>query len=156
MRTRRQLAQRIDVQVQTLLAIRTIPIPHEEVALWHLAQVIFVQELAVLALLAQAAQPVLAHERVEPARRLLLVPGPPVRDVPLRAARAVGAASRLEGLAYGSVGREADLVCLPEERREAEVVGLRGVVEDGGDVAGVCCCRGHCDLGGGQRCPKML
>lgn len=115
-RTRRQLGQRIDVQVQTLLAVGAVAVAHEEVALGHLAQVVLVQKLTVLALFAQAAQPVLAHERVEPARRLLLVPRAAVRDVPLGAARAVGAAAGLEGLADGAVGREADLVCLTEER----------------------------------------
>lgn len=82
------------------------------------------QELALLALLAQAAQPVLAHQRVEPARRVLLllllllraVLGAAVRDVALGAPRAVGAAARLEGFAYRAVGGEADLVRLAEER----------------------------------------
>ncbi|KAL7821923.1 hypothetical protein V8C26DRAFT_391403 [Trichoderma gracile] len=156
-RTRRQLRQRIDVQVQTLLAVGAVPVAHEEVALGHLAQVVLVQKLAVLALLAQPAQPVLAHERVEPARRLVLLvpaaaatvavparPGP-VRHVPLRTARPVGAAARLEGLAYRSVRGQADLVCLSEEGREAEGVGLRGVVEDGVDVFRVRRCRGHCE-----------
>lgn len=104
------------MQVQTLLAVGAVAVAHEEVALGHLAQVVLVQKLTVLALFAQAAQPVLAHERVEPARRLLLVPRAAVRDVPLGAARAVGAAAGLEGLADGAVGREADLVCLTEER----------------------------------------
>ena len=35
-----------------------------EVALWHLAHVVLVQELALVALLAEAAQPVLAHDRL--------------------------------------------------------------------------------------------
>lgn len=42
-------------------SIATIPIPHEEIALRHLPQVILVQELAALAFLAQAPQPMLAH-----------------------------------------------------------------------------------------------
>lgn len=152
-RTRRQLRQRIDVQIQTLLAVGAVPVAHEEVALGHLTQVVLVQKLALLALLAQAAQPVLAHQRVEPARRMLLlllrraVLGAAVRDVALGAARAVGAAARLEGSAYRAVGGEADLVRLAEEWREVEAVGMRGVVEDGGHGVsgrgrGGCCC-GH-------------
>lgn len=126
-RARRQPAQRVDVQIQALVAVGAVPVAHEEVALGHLAQVVLVQELAVLALLAEAAQPVLADERVEPARGGLRVR----RDVPLGAARAVGAVARLEGAAYGAVGGQADLVRSPEEGGEVEVVGRRRVVEDG-------------------------
>lgn len=161
-RTRRQLRQRVDVQVQALLAVGAVAVAHEEVALGHLAQVVLVQKLALLALFAQPAQPVLAHQRVEPTRRMLLlllllraVLGASVQDVALGAARAVGAAARLEGSTYRSIGGEADLVCLAEERREAEAVGMRGVVEDGGDGVsgrgrGGCCCghRGRFAFGG--------
>ena len=35
-----------------------------EVALWHLAHVVLVQELALVALLAEAAKPMLAHDRL--------------------------------------------------------------------------------------------
>jgi hypothetical protein len=49
------------MQVQTLLAIGAVAIAHEEVALGHLAEVVFVQELAGHALFAQPAQPVLAY-----------------------------------------------------------------------------------------------
>lgn len=127
MRARRQPAQRVDVQVQTLVTVGAVPVAHEEVALGHLAQVVLVQELAVLALLAQAAQPVLADERVETPRWSLRVR----RDVPLGAARAVGAVARLEGAAYGAVGGQADLVGSSEEGGEVEVVGRGRVVEDG-------------------------
>ena len=103
------------MQVQTLLSIGAVPISHEEVAFWHLSQVILMQELAVLALLAQATKPVLAHQRIQPPRRLLLLllcrrRGPPVGDMPLCTARAVGAVSGLKGFAYGAIGWEADLV----------------------------------------------
>ena len=48
------------MQVQTLVAVAAVPVAHEKVALGHLAQVVLVQELAGLALFAEAAQPVLA------------------------------------------------------------------------------------------------
>lgn len=122
-RARRQLRQRVDVQVQALLAVGAVAVAHEEVALGHLAQVVLVQKLALLALLAQAAQPVLAHQRIEPAGRVLLllllllraVLGAAVQDVSLGASRAVGAAACLEGFTYRPIGREADLVRLAEE-----------------------------------------
>lgn len=133
-RTRRQLGRRVDVQVQTLLPVGAVAVAHEEVALGHLAQVILVEEFAVLALLAQPAQPVLADEGVEPARGLARLGG--ILDVALDAARAVGAGACLVGLADGAVGGEADLVGLAEEGREAEVVRLGRVVEDGGSGGG--------------------
>jgi hypothetical protein len=82
----------------------------------------------VLALFAEAAQPVLADERVQAGGRL---GGLGIGDVSLRTAGAVGAVAGLEGLAYRAVGGEADLVGLSEEGGEAEVVGGRGVIEDG-------------------------
>lgn len=54
-RTRRQPRRRVDVQVEALLAVGAVPVPHEEVALGHLAKVVFVQELAVLTLFAEPA-----------------------------------------------------------------------------------------------------
>lgn len=63
-RAGRELGLGVDVQVEALVAVRAVAVPHEEVALGHLAQVVLVQELAALALLAERAQPVLAHERV--------------------------------------------------------------------------------------------
>ncbi|RYC62642.1 hypothetical protein CHU98_g3547, partial [Xylaria longipes] len=63
-RAGRQLAEGVNVQVQTLVTIGAVAVAHKEIALGHLAQVVFVQELATLALLAQGAQPVLANERV--------------------------------------------------------------------------------------------
>lgn len=132
------------MQVQALVAIRAIPVPHEEVAFWHLPQVVLVQELAVLALLAKAAEPVLTDERVEAARGRL---GVGCR-VALGASRAVGAVARLEGAADGAVGRQADLVGFAEEGGEAEVVDGGGVVKDGRRG-----CFGGCDhdLGGNWR-----
>lgn len=66
-RAGRQPAHGVDVEIQALVAVGAVPVAHEEVALGHLAEVVLVQELAVLALLAQAAQPVLADEAVEAA-----------------------------------------------------------------------------------------
>lgn len=60
-RARRQLGQRIDVQIQTLFTVGAVAVAHEEVALRHLSQIVLVQELAGDAFLAEAAQPVLAH-----------------------------------------------------------------------------------------------
>lgn len=64
---RRELAARVDMQVQTLVAVAAVAVPQKEVALGHFAQVVLVQELAALALFAEAAQPMLAHQRVEAA-----------------------------------------------------------------------------------------
>ena len=61
----RQLGGRVDVQIEALIAVGAVAVAHEEVALGHLAQVVLVQELARRALLAEAAQPVLAHQAVE-------------------------------------------------------------------------------------------
>lgn len=85
------------------------------------------QELAVFALLAEAAQPVLADERIQSARRRLRVG----RGMALGASGAIGAVACLEGAADGPVGREANLICLSEEGGEAEVVDGGRVVEDG-------------------------
>lgn len=126
-RTGRQATQRVDVEVQALVAVGAVAVPHEKVALGHLAQVVLVQELAVLALLAEAAEPVLADEGVETARGGLRIGG----GVALRAAGAVGAVTRLEGAADGAVRGQADLVCLPEEGGEAEVIDGAAVVENG-------------------------
>ena len=51
---------RIDVQIQALITVGAVPVAHKKVALGHLAQVVLVQKLARLALLAEAAKPVLA------------------------------------------------------------------------------------------------
>lgn len=132
-RAGRQLGQRVDVQVEALLAVGAVAVAHEEVALGHAAEVVLVEELAGDALFAEAAQPVLADERVEAAGRVggRLAVG----DVALRAACAVGAAARLVGAANGPVDGEADLVGLAEEGGEGEGVRLRGVVEDRGGWA---------------------
>lgn len=85
------------------------------------------QELAALALLAQGAQPVLAHERVvarvRAARRVR-------RDVSVAAGGARRAVARDKGFADGPVGREAVAVGRAEEGREAEGVGGGFVLED--------------------------
>lgn len=82
------------------------------------------KELAVLALLAEAAEPVLADEGVEPARGCLGVGG----CVALSAAGAVGAIACLEGAADGSICGEANLIGLTKERRESEVVDGAGMI----------------------------
>lgn len=65
-----------------------------------------------LALFAQAAQPMFAHERVETASRLRRLR---VGNVSFRASRTIRAMAGLEGFAYWSIGGEADLVGLSEE-----------------------------------------
>jgi hypothetical protein len=45
--------------------IAAIPIPHEEATLRHLPQIELMQELALLPLLAQSSQPMLADQVVE-------------------------------------------------------------------------------------------
>lgn len=50
------------MEIQAFLAITAIPVPGEEAALRHAPQVVLVQKLAVLPLLAQPAQPMLAHQ----------------------------------------------------------------------------------------------
>lgn len=82
-----------------------------------------------LALLAQAAQPMFTHERVKTTARLRRLG---IRDVTFRTSCAVWTVARLEGFAYWPVGRQADLVRLSKEWRESEVVGRGRVVEDGG------------------------
>lgn len=51
-RTRRQSRHGIDVKIQALLAIGAVAVAHEEIALRHLTEVIFVQKLTWHALLA--------------------------------------------------------------------------------------------------------
>lgn len=70
----------------------------------------------------------LADKRVETAGGLRRFG---IGDVTFRTSRAVGTVPRLEGFAYWSIGRQAYLVCLSKEGREAEAVGRRRVVEDG-------------------------
>jgi len=40
------------MEIETFISIRAISIPHKEVALWHLPQIVLMQELATLPLLA--------------------------------------------------------------------------------------------------------
>lgn len=130
------------MQIETLITVRAVSVAHEEVALGHLSQVVLMKKLAVLALLAQAAQPVLADQGVQPTSRLRDLC---VRDVSFRASCTVRAMPCLEGFAYRSVGGEADLVGSAEEVGEAEVVGDRGVIEDCAR-GGLCgCCHGERD-----------
>lgn len=90
--TRRQLALRIDVEVQALVAVTAEAVPQKEVALGHFSQVELVKELAGLALLAQAPKPMLADQRVErmPAAAAAILLGG-VGDMAFRAAGAEGA-----------------------------------------------------------------
>lgn len=88
-RTILHLALRVDVQKGTLFVVAGVE-PRVEVALGHLGHVVLVQELALVALLAQSSQPVLAHDRPVPANvsegtgapfvALLSVPGDEVAD----------------------------------------------------------------------------
>ena len=128
-RAGREAGRRVDVEVQALVAVGAVPVADEKVALWHLAQVVLVQELARLSLLAEAAEPVLAHQRAEggllvlmaatAGLLLLLLRG--VGYVPLGAVGFQGAArGRVEGFAYWSVGGEGVLVGFLEERGECE------------------------------------
>lgn len=59
-RAGRELRLRVDVEVEALLAVGAVAVAGEEVALGHLAEVVLVEELAVLALFAEAAEPVFA------------------------------------------------------------------------------------------------
>lgn len=58
----RQLALRVDMQIQALVAVGAEAVAQEKVALGHLPQVELVQELAAFSLFAQTTQPVLADE----------------------------------------------------------------------------------------------
>jgi len=83
------LALRVDVQEGALLVVAGVE-ARVEVALGHLGHVVLVQELALVALFAESAQPVLAHDRPvaadvpegtgAPLVALLAVPGDEVAD----------------------------------------------------------------------------
>lgn len=135
-RAGRHATLRVDVQIQTLFAIGAVSVPRKKVALGHLAEVILVQELALLTLLAQAAKPVLADERIEAGGvgAATRPGGHGVADVPLKAFRSVGAVARGVGFTYRPVGWESVVVDLAEEGREMEGVWLGRVVEDNGGV----------------------
>lgn len=70
---RRELRRGVDVQIETLVAVAAVEGSHVLVAFGHAAQVIFVEELALVALLAETAQPVLADETVEGVVHLVFV-----------------------------------------------------------------------------------
>merc|ERR1719245_879641 len=91
----------VDVQERTLLVMASVK-SSVEVALWHLAHIVLVQELALVALLAEAAQPVLANNRLVSA------------DVSEGAGRPPGARRRHVELAH----RRAGLVHPGEGQRE--------------------------------------
>lgn len=124
-RTRRQLGLRVNVQVQALLAVGAVAVAHEEVALRHLAEVVLVQELARLALFAEAAEPVLADQG-RPSRRVRGAGG----GVAVWAGGAERAVAREEGLALRAVRGELVAVGLAEEGGEGEGGCCRGVGED--------------------------
>jgi hypothetical protein len=115
------------MQVQTLVAILAIAIAREKVALGHLAQVVLVQELAVLAFFAEAAQPVLAYE-------IIVVGG---RGVFVGTGRAEGAVPLRVCFAERSRGRDAVPVGAQEEGAEGEGRRGEGVCQDKrGEVVG--------------------
>src|SRR5262245_59139709 len=55
----------VDVLVHAVVAIAAVAVLGVEPALGHLVQVVFVQKLAPIALLAQPADPVLAYDRFD-------------------------------------------------------------------------------------------
>jgi hypothetical protein len=57
-----ELGLRVDVEVQALLAVGAVAVAGKEVALRHFAEVVLVKEFAVLALFAEATQPMFADE----------------------------------------------------------------------------------------------
>lgn len=122
----RQLALGVDMQVQTLVAVGAEAVAQEEVALGHLAQVELVQELAALSLFTQAAQPVLADERVERVSTILLAAAVGDGDVALRATGSEGAVAVDVGFTYWAIGGKAVEVGSLEERREGECRRIRG------------------------------
>lgn len=65
MRAEGNLALGVNVQIKALLAVRAIAIPNKEIAFRHFAQVVFVQKLALLALLAKGPQPMFTDKIVE-------------------------------------------------------------------------------------------
>lgn len=93
-----QLALGVDMQIQALVAVGAEAVAQEKVALGHLPQVELVQELAALALFAQATQPVLADERVERVAAILLAAAAWDGDVALGAACSEGAVAIDVGL----------------------------------------------------------
>lgn len=107
------------MKVEAFVAVAAKPIAEEEVALGHLAQVELVQELAGLALLAQAAQPVLADQRVERMTTAFLLRARG-GDVAFGTACAHGTVAVAVGFTYGAVGGEAVEVRFLEEGREGE------------------------------------
>lgn len=141
MRTGGQFRLRVDVQVETLVAVGAVAVAHEEVALGHLAQVVLVQELARFSLLAEPAEPVLADQGAKTS-----VAGAAgglggvgrSGDMALGAVGSEGTVAGLVGFADWSVGREGVLVGLLEKGGECEGVGgelgrpTAGAVEEGG------------------------
>jgi hypothetical protein len=103
------------VLIHALIPVLTEAMAREVIALGHAAQVVFVQELASLALFAEAAHPVFADEAVEGGLQVVLV----------GAGVAERAVALDEGFAEGAGGGEAETVFAGEEGREGEgVVGV--------------------------------
>lgn len=73
-RTFLDLAAGINVKVEAL-RITALSIHFEEPALWHLLEIILMQELTTLSLLAKTPQPMLAHDRFLRPRVLKLARG---------------------------------------------------------------------------------
>jgi len=123
-----------DVEVHALVAVGAEAVLGKEPALWHLAQVVLVHELALVALFAQAAEPVLADGagvlRVRDGRRWLEVEGRG-GDVAERAGGAAGTWRRVDVVGTELVvGVEAQLEVVLEEGLDREV----GVEEEAGRV----------------------
>lgn len=97
----------VDVEVLALGRLRAVAVLCEEDALGHLPQIVLVQVLALVVLLAEAPEPVLAHDFV-------LENG---QDVFVRTEGAVrarlDALSGVVELAYRSIGVERERVFLP-------------------------------------------
>lgn len=113
------------MQVQTLVAVAAVAVAHKEIAFRHLAQVVLVQELAALALFAEAAQPVLADEGAEASFAGVTCATAGAGGWGRVAVGAVGfewARPGEEGFADGSVGCKAVLIGALEEGREVECV----------------------------------
>ncbi|RUS16819.1 hypothetical protein BC937DRAFT_90758 [Endogone sp. FLAS-F59071] len=62
------------MKIQAIIAIGTLAVLTVEPALWHFLEVELVQEFTLVALLAEAAQPMLAHDGLVAATIVVVVP----------------------------------------------------------------------------------
>lgn len=109
------------MQIQTLISIGAKSISAEKVTLRHLSQIILVKKLAMVTLLTEPAQPVLAYEIVVGAVGVRggLVGG---QSVSVRTGGAEGTVAREEELALWCIWRDAETVGAAQERVEVEFV----------------------------------